>query len=425
MLNKLRNRFIFINMLLVGVILIALFIIVFGLVFVSNYTELTTAMDDMLSHEIHIPMVNPFIGEKEREALQYDDRRREVYVVSVTPVDYVLNNGYVVEKSVNNYVAMSEDVLTAAIGYVMEMGVSDGWIHELSIIYRTRQDEGSTRIAFADATPVINSFKTGFVNMSSLYIIVFVAFFFISNFLASMAFKPAEKAWEQQQHFLADASHELKTPLTVILANNNILLSQKDKTIDEQSKWVESTQAEAEHMKKLVDDLLYLAKSDAAKNEIPREPVDLSELAWSNMLQFEPVAFERGVVFDGQIENGLFTVGDRTQLNQLIHILLDNAIKYAGENGQVDWSLEKYTTGKKKMQNYAKLCVHNTGNPIPAEDLPHIYERFYRSDRARSPGSGYGLGLAIAKSICEVHEADILVESTAEKGTTFTVKFKA
>ncbi len=406
-------------MLLVGIILSALFVVVLAINVVSNYNGIYDAMEDALARSIDIPDVF-FIGEHGRNPA--DEHTRDIYVVSVTPVQG--DDGYVIFKSVNNHVTMSDDALTTAISRVMDTGLSDGWLHDMNLMYRTAQYYDSTRIAFADSTGFEESSKNGFVSLTSICIIVFVSFFFISNFLASMAFKPAEKAWQQQQHFLADASHELKTPLTVILANNNILLSHDDTTIAEQRKWVESTQAEAEHMKKLVDELLFLAKSDAAKNDIPREPVDLSELAWSNMLQFEPVAFERGVQFDGQIENDLVTVGDRTQLNQLIHILLDNAIKYAGVGGQVDWKLEKYTIGKKKMQNYAKLSVHNTGKPIPAEDLPHIYERFYRSDRARSAGSGYGLGLAIAKSICEVHDADILVESTAEKGTTFTVKFR-
>ncbi len=410
-------------MLLVGIILSALFVIVLAINVVSQYNEITDAMDDALEKEIDIPEAF-FIGDHTHDRKPMDDRTRDIYVVSVTPVPGSVDEGYVIFKSVNNHVTMADDVLTAAISSVLAADTFEGWLNDMSLIYRTEQYYDSTRIAFADLTSFVDSIKTGFINLGSICIIVFVVFFFISNFLASMAFKPAEKAWEQQQHFLADASHELKTPLTVILANNNILLSHDDTTIAEQRKWVESTQAEAEHMKKLVDELLFLAKSDAAKSEIPKEPVDLSELAWSNMLQFEPVAFERGVQFDGNIQNGLVTIGDRTQLNQLIHILFDNAIKYAGVGGQVDWSLEKYTIGKTKMQNYARLCVHNTGKPIPSEDLPHIYERFYRSDRARSAGSGYGLGLAIAKSICEVHEADILVESTAEKGTTFTVKFK-
>lgn len=422
MLNKLRNRFIFINMLLVGVILAALFIIVLAVNVVGNYNEINEAMEEALENEIDIQDMF-FIGE---HALEHrpDDRTRDIYVVSVTPVTARPEEGFMIVKSVNNHVTMADNVLMDAITRVMANNTVDGWLEDMNLMYRTVPSLTSTRIAFADSTEFVESIKTGFFNLSCICIIVFVVFFFISNFLASMAFKPAEKAWEQQQHFLADASHELKTPLTVILANNNILLSHDDTTIADQRKWVESTQTEAEHMKKLVDELLFLAKSDAAKSEIPKEPVDLSELAWSNMLQFEPVAFERGVQFDGDIENDLVTVGDRTQLNQLIHILLDNAIKYAGVGGAVDWSLKKYTTGKTKLQNYASLCVHNTGKPIPAEDLPHIYERFYRSDRARSAGSGYGLGLAIAKSICEVHNADILVESTAEKGTTFTVKFK-
>ncbi len=422
MLNKLRNRFIFINMTLVGVILIALFMLIFAISVVGNYNDLTEAMEDALQNEIDIPNAF-FIGEY-GQGRPYDDRTRDVYVVSVSQVGPYEDGGYVVVKSVNNTVTMDEELLTTAIGRVMQAEQSEDWLYDMRLIYSKAQFFGATRIAFADLTPFLESAQNGFIALGSIIVIVFVAFYFISNFLASIAFKPAEKAWEQQHHFLADASHELKTPLTVILANNNILLSHGEKTIEDMYKWVESTQTEAEHMKRLVDELLFLARSDAAKSEIPREPVDMSELAWSNMLQFEPLAFEKGILFDAQIQQGITVTGDRTQLNQLLHILLDNAIKYTGADGSVTWSLEKYTVGKKKLQNYARLCVHNTGKPIPPEDLPHIYERFYRSDRARSAGSGYGLGLAIAKTICEEHEADISVESTQEKGTTFTVRFK-
>ena len=243
-----------------------------------------------------------------------------------------------------------------------------------------------------------------------------VAIFFISLFLSKLAVRPVEKAWKQQQQFVADASHELKTPLTVILANNNILISHVNDTAANQKKWLDSTGEEAEHMRKLIENMLFLAQGDAGQTPAIQIPVHFSELAWSVLLQFEPIAYEKQIELDSDIQPGLYIKGDTTQLKQLIHIFLDNGCKYAGQHGQVFLRLFS-------QQNNVLLCVRNTGAVIPKEELPHIFERFYRSDKARVREGGFGLGLAIAKSITESHSGTISVESTPETGTKFTVCF--
>jgi signal transduction histidine kinase len=203
--------------------------------------------------------------------------------------------------------------------------------------------------------------------------------------------------------------------LTVILANVGILLRHKDETVGQQQKWVEYTKEEAERMKKLVDEMLFLAKSDAARTSIPFLPQNFSDIVWNNVLPFESVAFELHVTLENHIVPEVFLQGDEGQLKQLVAILLDNACKYAGEGGKVTVSLEK-------GQDKARLAVHNTGTPIPPDQLPRIFDRFIRADssRARSQG-GYGLGLAIAKTIVEGHKGKITVESSAADGTIFIV----
>ena len=243
------------------------------------------------------------------------------------------------------------------------------------------------------------------------------AFFVISLLLSSLALRPAERAWEQQRRFVADASHELKTPLTVILTNTGILLSHPEDTVAEQRKWVEYIRDEAQRMRELVEDLLFLARHDAGREPPPDQTVDLSELLWSALLPFEPVAFEQGVELESGIQGGLTVRGREDQLRRLAAILLDNAVKYAGAQGKVRVAL---TRGEK---GGACLTVRNTGPAIPPEHLEHLFERFYRADdsRARSSG-GYGLGLAIAKSIVDSHRGTITVQSGAEEGTLFTVR---
>ena len=237
-------------------------------------------------------------------------------------------------------------------------------------------------------------------------------------FLANWALRPVELAWQQQRQFIADASHELKTPLTVILANIGILQSHRADTIEAQLKWVEYTKQEAIHMKKLVDDLLFLAKSDDGSARILYADFNLSDAVWSSLLPFESIAYEQGLTLNSEIEPNLFMKGDESQLKQLVVILLDNACKYAKGNGAITLLL-------KSAQDRVRLSVNNTGEPIPKEQLPHIFERFYRADdgaRDRKQG-GYGLGLAIAKSIVASHHGRISVTSDSVHGTTFTAEF--
>ncbi len=223
--------------------------------------------------------------------------------------------------------------------------------------------------------------------------------FLISTLLSNVAVKPVKEAWEQQKRFIADASHELKTPLTVILANNEILLSGiADGDPEKQKKWIHNSQEEAEHMKKLIDDLLFLARSDEDIDgrRLIKSTCDFDELVTGAVLQFEPVMFEAGVSIHTDIAENLRMDCDETQMKQLMHILLDNAVKYAGSHGEI-------FVGLKKSGSRLKLTVANTGEPVSDEDLKHIFERFYRSDKARTRGNGYGLGLSIAYTIAESH----------------------
>ena len=213
---------------------------------------------------------------------------------------------------------------------------------------------------------------------------------------------------------MADASHELKTPLTVILANTAIVLSHQEKTVAEERKWLDYIQEEALRMKGLVEDLLFLARSEGSRLSAPK-PVALSDLVEGCLLRFEPVAFEQGVELDSQVAPGVTLSGDAASLERLVMILLDNAVKYAGQGGKADLTLGQ-------RGDRAVLVVENTGPPIQAEHLPHLFERFYRADSSRSrEQGGYGLGLAIAQAVVRAHRGDISVASDNVHGTVFTV----
>ena len=225
-----------------------------------------------------------------------------------------------------------------------------------------------------------------------------------------------ERAWQQQRQFVADASHELKTPLTVILASTDIVLSHPSDLVSDQAKWLSNTREEARQMKGLVEDLLFLARSDDARLAFRPMETGLSQLVEGCLLPFEPVAFEAGVTLTAELSPGLTVQGDESQLRRLVRILLDNGVKYAGGPQPA------VTVTLVRQQDKIRLTVHNTGDPIPPEHLPHLFERFYRADPSRDRAQGgYGLGLAIANSIVLSHRGRLTVTSTREAGTSFSV----
>ena len=235
-----------------------------------------------------------------------------------------------------------------------------------------------------------------------------LALFLASLPLARWAVGPVERAWNQQKQFVADASHELKTPLTVILSNADMLLDQPE---GESRRWAENIQAEGLRMKELTEALLALARTDRPQAQLRRERVDLSYLTADCALAFEAAAYEAGHTLDQQMEEGLAVQGDPAELARLVEILLDNALRYSAPKGRVE--VELHRTGRK-----VRLKVENPGEPIPAEDLTRVFQRFYRADPSRSQ-EGYGLGLSIAKGVAEAHRGRVWAESGDGKNRFF------
>ena len=228
----------------------------------------------------------------------------------------------------------------------------------------------------------------------------------------------------EEQRYLADLTYNGPDGLAYALTGqydvivlDGMLPGLDGLEVAQQRKWVEYIREEAQRMRELVEDLLFLARHDAGRDQAPAQTVDLAELLWSALLPFEPVAFEQGVTLESGIQSGVTVRGRSEELRRLAAILLDNAVKYAGPQGQVRVALARGEKGG------ACLTVRNTGPAIPPEHLEHLFERFYRADnsRARSSG-GYGLGLAIAKSIVDSHRGTITVQSREEEGTCFTVR---
>lgn len=232
----------------------------------------------------------------------------------------------------------------------------------------------------------------------------------LSYWLAGFAVGPVKQAWQEQKQFISDASHELKTPLTVILSSADLASEEQDGTKVRQ--YVEGIRAESLRMKALVEDMLTLARAESGTKPA-EETVNLSDTVLESALAFEPVAFESDRELNYDIRPELTVSGSAVQLRRLADILLDNAVKYAAEGTPVRLLL------RREGRN-AALRVENRGETIPAEKLPHLFDRFYRADESRTGGEGFGLGLAIAQSMVKAHGGSIGCTS-AEGVTEFTV----
>lgn len=319
-----------------------------------------------------------------------------------------------------NTASISQDVLEQAGQQLAGADEGFGSLSDLGLFYVKRQAGGVMYLAFADMGSA-SGWRSLAATLAVVEVAALAVFFVISLFFSRWALRPVARAWTQQRRFVADASHDLKTPLTVILANTSIALEHPERSVASQSQWLESTQHEAEAIQSLVGDLLALAKMDeeeaAAQSGAARpafEEVDLSDVIEGEVLQFESVAFERGVKLESQVEPGIELRGNEQRLRRLAGTLIDNACKYVDDGGAVNVSLSR--AGKQ-----AKLEVRNTGAPISPEDLPHVFDRFYRADKARTGGAGgHGLGLAIARAIAEEHGGTLTVSSTQAEGTAFT-----
>lgn len=311
----------------------------------------------------------------------------------------------------------SAAVTEAAKEIISREGKNDGCITAggVSYRYRLRDTADGRQIILLDRSEELSTLRRLLIILLAIFVPALAVLFLLSVLLSKWAVIPIEDAWNRQRVFFSNASHELKTPLTVINANLDVITSNPDDTVAGQGKWFGYIRCEAEKMSRLINEMLYLSREERTDEPPVMTDVDLSEAAEGVCLAMEAVAFERGKVICPDIESGIIVKGEKESLVRMINILVDNAVSHSAYHSDISISLKSSKKGK------AKLTVSNKGTPIPADELERIFDRYYRTDASRSSSTGgFGLGLAIAKAIAEKHGGSISAESDNEK-TAFTV----
>ena len=383
MIQKLRKKVVGLTVLFVAVLLSA---VLLSLFFSARNTIAQRSTEQLMS------------------ALQFGVEQAE------TPcfIAEVLPSGTVRVSGSNYYDLNDHETLSEAVEAAMHSGLRQGVLREQGLRFCRQDGLLTVRIAFMDSSFEQDTLRSLTLMGALLFVVALAVVAALGWLLAGYITRPVERAWKREKQFLADASHELKTPLTVILSSSALLEETAD---EEQATYVENIRAEGQRMKALVEDMLTLWRTEERAPVLA--PTSLSEIVTEAALRFEPVAFEAGHPLHYDIENELSVLGEAEKLRRVVNILLDNAVKYAASNTAVRLTLDK--VGKQ-----AVLTVENEGVPIPAEKLEHLFDRFYRADESRGEAKGFGLGLAIAREIVHGHRGTISARSD-EGATVCTV----
>lgn len=350
--------------------------------------------------------------DKTTAALRSAVESREIVDQTRGMISFRLNEHGQISNAEQSHISLSDETLEKLVKSMEMQGQESSGKLELDGMkyrYLSVLQRGGAWAVIAECSQEQSLAKTLLRNSVIFELIGMILLLPVCYLLTKWVSKPIEAAWEKQNDFVSDASHELKTPLTVIKTNTEAVLSNPDATVESQEKWLDSIQGETKRMSGLVGDLLFLAKIDANEIHPEAEELDISDLLEEMCLERESDIFEAGRMFDYELTPAIHYRGDWKLIRKMTEALLDNAQKYTPEGG----SIRMVVNRDQKLR--LRIVLSNAGEQIPADALKKIFDRFYRVDpsRARETG-GYGLGLCVAKSIAELHGGSISV--TSENG---------
>lgn len=387
MLKKLRIKFICINMAIITLMLA----VIFCLVIYFTHSSLEQSNQQMLQEIAADPLYLARPGDTSRIRLPYftlrlDGRNRPLEVAG-------------------SYSRLSseEDYLQHLIELSLASREPTGLLPEYNLRFLHFSTPSDDFLIFMDVSTEFSTMEN--LTRSCLLIggFSFFAFLGISILLANWAVRPVDQAWNQQKQFIADASHELKTPLAVILTNTELLQSSSFSR-KKKEHFLDNIRMMAGQMQKLVEEMLELSRIDSGSVQTRMEKLNLSSLTEESLYPFEPLYFESGRQLESEVAPGIQVNGNASQLRQLLEILLDNALKYSSAASSVSVRLQK-------VRHSCLLQVASCGEALSEEERKRIFQRFYRTDSSRSRNGSYGLGLSIAGKIVEKHRGKLWAES--------------
>ena len=388
MIRKLRLKFVLINMSVVTIMMAAVFGLIFTFTSANLERESIHMMQDIAGQPFQLEAPDQLA----------ENVRLPFFTLQVDP------GGTLLEVGGGYYDLSNREFLDSLVRTAMASPHQLGVLDEYDLRYYRFESPQTRSVVFADISSERATLDGLLRTCLIIGVISFFGFLWASILLSKWAVRPVEQAWKEQRQFIAAASHELKTPLTVIMTNAQLMSSPG---CDEQkhAKFLDSILVMSRQMKKLTEQMLELARSESAEPGLAFAPVAWSGLVSRTVLPFESVFFEKGMELKVEVEEKIQVIGEQAQLRQVVEILLDNAQKYASPGANVWVSLRRQSRGR------CLLTVANQGEEIAPEDLTQLFRRFYRADPARGRNGSFGLGLSIAQSVVTRHRGRIWAQS--------------
>lgn len=410
-MTEYRKRFVQFNMLLIGLVLTVMICLVAVYMYRDYYSGLKTTMEQVVAPLKAFP--NAPKSEKPGDQGSTRQSRQDNQGKDILTVFYTPDTEDIHLLSPNDY--FDESTLPELLKAVTSQSAQFGTLYSSHVIYYYTGNSSLYRVALASTDYITHSMLHLGLVLLAIWVGAMGCFLLVSIQLSKVAARPMEEAIGREKQFVADASHDLKTPLSVILANNSILRENPEARVGSLSRWTDSTQQAAKRMQQLIGEMLTLA--DVERPEAPLEltQVDIASVVMKAALELESVAYEQGVALDTELPDSLLGRSSENYLQRIAASLMENAIKYEPRGGQVLVTLTR-------SRRHAILEVRNRSTRISQEDLPHVFDRFYHSDKSRqSKTGGHGLGLAITKEMVTKLGGTVQAGS-GEDGTAFTVK---
>lgn len=403
MIKKLQRRFIIIAVSAVAAVLL----IIMGIVCITNYSEIISDADSTMlmleQNNGHYPkfddVMNDKIGDNNRPKPEMSPESRfETRFFAV----YLDKNGETVSANTGSIAAVATD---EAIGYAEDVFKSRRNKGFLGVYrYSVSQTDAGSMVLFLDCSRSLDMFYRFLEASLAVSLIGILGVFIIVTLLSKRAIKPIADSYEKQKHFITDAGHELKTPLTVINASTDVL-----EMTQGESEWTKSIRNQVARLTELTNSLVSLARMDEHDNELIMTDFSISDAVAESLEPFTKVASQQGKTLQMNIQKNISFEGNEESIRKLVGILADNAIKYSSDKGDITVTLKSASRG-------SILQMKNTVDEITKGSHDELFERFYRGDASRSSEvCGYGIGLSIAKAIVNAHKGKIVARSEDEK----------
>ncbi|MEF3302204.1 sensor histidine kinase [Paenibacillus sp. GYB003] len=429
MFNKLRNKLLVLNLSITSGVLAAAFAFVYFITYSGVQSEIRSRLGSQPETQIRLESGAPGVGEQgERSVTRTTSGYAagdgaNVFHIEVDADGNMLNVDSLVDLPDEAYRLAAESAWRNKDGRHAIALNGRQWRYGIAPIQVqiVREDgvpvvvdENKYSITFLDVTETNRTLVQLLTSLLLVGFATLIVIVIVSLYFANRAIKPIREAWDKQKQFVTDASHELKTPLSIIHANCDALEANRDDTIRNQMKWLGYIRIGTDRMAKLVNDMLTLAKTEDARSIVRKVPVHVSKEVEDAIRSMEAAAALKRIRLTRSIEPNIVANGEPDCIRQIVAILFDNAIKYADSEGWIEMSLVR-------KNRHVTFTISNSGPGIAGQDVPKVFDRFFRADRSRTHADGsYGLGLSIAKSIVDRLGGEIRVSSIENEFTTFS-----